>query len=218
MAEIREVRVPDIGDFKDVPVIEVMVAPGDTVAAEDALISLESDKATMDVPSPGAGKVVEIKVAVGDKVSEGSLVLLLEGVEAAGPAAAPAPIAPPPPAAPPATAPAAAPPPAAASGGGIVEVTVPDIGDFKDVPIIEVMVSAGQQIAAEDALISLESDKATMDVPAPVAGTVVEVLVGVGDKVSQGSRVLLLQTAGAASAPAATVPDSSPVRWVRDPA
>ncbi len=212
MAEIREVRVPDIGDYKDVPVIEVLVAPGDTIAAEDALVTLESDKATMDVPAPVAGKVVELKVGVGDKVSEGTLVLLLEVADDATPGEPPA--AQPATAAPPAPTPAPAaesvqPAAPAAAGGETLAVTVPDIGDYKDVPVIEVLVSAGQHVDAEDALITLESDKATMDVPAPVAGTVREVKVGVGDKVSEGSLVLLLETDSAATSPAAS-PSSPP--------
>ena len=123
MAAATEVRVPDIGDFKDVPVIEVMVKPGDVVKPEDSLVTLESDKATLDVPSPVAGTVRELKVKVGDKVSEGSLILLLEPAAAAQ-AAAPAA-----PAAPPKTA-VSAPPAPASTAGGVAEVRVPDIGDF----------------------------------------------------------------------------------------
>ena len=207
MSQIIEVKVPDIGDFKDVPVIEVFVKPGDSVNAEDALISLESDKATMDVPSPAAGVVKEIKIKVGDKVGEGSLVLLLEASAAASAAAAPAPAmapapiqAPAPVAAAPAPAPAAAP----ATAGGLVDVKVPDIGDFKDVPIIEVFVKPGDTVKAEDPLISLESDKATMDVPAPAAGVVKELKVKFGDKVSEGTLILVLETTATTAASAAT--------------
>jgi dihydrolipoamide dehydrogenase len=192
VADPLEVRVPDIGDFADVPIIEVMVSPGDTVAEEEPLITLESDKATMDVPSPAAGTVRELKVSVGDKVSEGTLILTLDGAATeAAPAAG----------APPAAAPAerveepAAPSPAPA-GDGAVEVRVPDIGDFADVPIIEVMVSPGDTVAEEDPLITLESDKATMDVPSPAAGTVRDLRVSVGDKVSEGTLILTLQGAG----------------------
>ncbi|MFO1144040.1 MAG: dihydrolipoyllysine-residue acetyltransferase [Amaricoccus sp.] len=167
-----EVKVPDIGDFKDVPVISVMVKPGDTIAKDDPLVELESDKATMEVPAPEGGTVKEVKVKEGDKVSEGVLILLLEAAQAA--AAAPA-------AAPPAAA------PAPAAGGGTVEVKVPDIGDFKDVPVISVMVKTGDTIAKDDPLVELESDKATMEVPAPEGGTVKEVKVKEGDKVSEGS-------------------------------
>jgi pyruvate dehydrogenase E2 component (dihydrolipoamide acetyltransferase) len=185
MAAAIEVRVPDIGDFKDVPVIEVMVKAGDAVKPEDPLVTLESDKATMDVPSPAAGTVKALKVKIGDKVSEGSVILLLD--QAAGAAAAEAP----------AHAPkmAVSPPPAPASTpGGVAEVRVPDIGDFKEVPVIEVMVKPGDTVKPEDPLITLESDKATMDVPAPLGGVVQEVKVRVGDKVSEGSIVLMLAT------------------------
>src|SRR5437868_2977118 len=141
MSQTIEVKVPDIGDFKNVPVIEVMVKPGDTIKAEDSLITLESEKATIDVPAPSAGTGKEIRVKVGDKVSEGSLVLVMESGHAAAsaptPAAKPVAAAPAQPAAP-APVPAAAP-----ASGGVVEVKVPDIGDFKNVPVIEVMVKPG---------------------------------------------------------------------------
>ncbi|WP_374511473.1 dihydrolipoyllysine-residue acetyltransferase [Niveibacterium sp.] len=200
MSQLIEVKVPDIGDFKDVPVIEIAVKVGDTVAAESTLITLESDKATMDVPSPAAGVVKEIKVAVGDKVAEGALVVVLEAAAtaAAAPAVAPAPAAPAPAPVAAAPAPAAAP----AAGGGLVEVTVPDIGDFADVPVIEVSVKVGDTVAAEAAVVTLESDKATMDVPTPVAGVVKEVRVKVGDRVSQGALILVIEAAGAAPAAA----------------
>jgi pyruvate dehydrogenase E2 component (dihydrolipoamide acetyltransferase) len=197
MAAATEVRVPDIGDFKDVPVIEVMVKPGDVVKPEDALVTLESDKATMDVPSPAAGTVREVKVKPGDKVSEGSLILLLEAAGAAQAAA---------PAAPPKTA-VSAPPAPTSAPAGVAEVRVPDIGDFKDVPVIEVLVKPGDTVQPEDALITLESDKATMDVPAPLGGVVREVRVKVGDKVSEGVVVLTLATgSAAAAAPVAPAP------------
>ena len=195
-----EVKVPDIGDFKDVPIIEVFVKPGDAVKAEDPLVTLESDKATMDVPSPSAGTVKALQVKVGDKVSEGSMLLTLDADGAAAaakaPAAAPAPAAPrPEPAA------AAAPPAAGASGAPkTIEVKVPDIGDFKDVPIIEVFVKPGDVVKAEDPLVTLESDKATMDVPSPSAGTVKTLKVKLGDKVSEGSVILVLESGAAAGA------------------
>src|SRR5215813_1918129 len=206
-----EVKVPDIGDFKDVPIIEVFVKPGDTVKPEDSLVTLESDKATMDVPSPAAGVVKDLRAKVGDKVSEGSVLMTLDA-NGAGAAAAKAP--PPQRQAPPAasgssaaaTAATAAPQaeraaPAAPGGAAqTIEVKVPDIGDFKDVPIIEVFVKQGDSVKAEDPLITLESDKATMDVPAPSAGTVKALKVKVGDKVSEGSAILTLEAAGAVSA------------------
>ncbi len=203
MSQTIEVKVPDIGDFKDVPVIEIFVKPGDTVKVEDPLCSLESDKATMDVPSSAAGVVKEVKIKVGDKVAEGSVVVILES--AASGAAAPAPVA----AAPATPAPVAAAPAPAASGP--VEVKVPDIGDFKDVPVIEVFVKVGDTVKQEDALCSLESDKATMDVPSSAAGVVKEVKIKVGDKVSEGSVVVVLEgatgaVAAVAAAPAAAAP------------
>jgi pyruvate dehydrogenase E2 component (dihydrolipoyllysine-residue acetyltransferase) len=205
-----EVKVPDIGDFKDVPVIEVFVKPGDMVKAEDSLVTLESDKATMDVPAPAAGTVKELKVKVGDKVSEGSVILTLETADAGGAKAAPAATTSRPPGAaaapaaatetkpkePAAAAPAPAPAPAT-DAAGVIPVKVPDIGDFKDVPVIEVFVKPGDAVKPEDPLVTLESDKATMDVPAPSAGVVKELNVKVGDKVSEGSVILLLEASGA---------------------
>ncbi|MDQ0623692.1 dihydrolipoyllysine-residue acetyltransferase [Paraburkholderia graminis] len=205
MSQAIEVKVPDIGDYKDIPVIEVLVKAGDTVEKEQSLVTLESDKATMDVPSSAAGVVKEVKVKVGDNVSEGSLIVVLDGAEggaaAAAPAAAPAP-APAPAAAPapaPAPAPAAAP---AASGGGLQEVKVPDIGDYKDIPVIEVAVKVGDRVEKEQSLVTLESDKATMDVPSSAAGVVKEVKVKVGDTVSEGSVIVVVEAEGGAAAPA----------------
>ena len=197
MSQIIEVKVPDIGNFSDVPVIEVLVKPGDVIKAEDALITLESDKATLDVPSPAAGTVKEIKVKIGDKVSEGSLVLLLDS-GAATESAAPAML-------------NVSPPPAAASShGGVIEVRVPDIGNFSDVPIIEVLVKPGDVIKAEEPLITLESDKATMDVPAPLGGVVQELRVQAGEKVSEGVIILTLSTGEPSGAAAAAVAPAAP--------
>jgi pyruvate dehydrogenase E2 component (dihydrolipoamide acetyltransferase) len=200
MSQLIEVKVPDIGDYDAVPVIEIHVKVGDTIAVEDALVTLESDKATMDVPSSAAGVVKEIRVAMGDKIAEGTVVVVLEaaGESAAAPAAA-APVA-----AAPVVAAAAAPAPAAASAGGLVEVKVPDIGDYDAVPVIEIHVKVGDTIAVEDALVTLESDKATMDVPSSAAGVVKEVRVAMGDKIAEGTVVVVLETAaGSAPAPAA---------------
>ena len=212
-----EVKVPAIGDFTDVPVIELFVKPGDQVKAEDPLVTLESDKATMDVPAPTAGTVKDVKVKLGDKVSEGVIVLVLDtanGAGAAAPAArVPAAAAPSPAAAPsaksaqPASAPAA---PAPASGSAAIDVKGPDIGDFKDVPVIEVFVKAGDLVKAEDPLVTLESDKATMDVPSPAAGTVKALKVKVGDKVSEGSLIAVLDSMGGAAAAAPAPAPSAP--------
>ncbi|ARD20759.1 dihydrolipoyllysine-residue acetyltransferase [Shewanella japonica] len=200
MAELKEVLVPDIGG-DEVQVIEVCVAVGDEIAAEDSILTVESDKATMDIPAPFAGTVAELKVAVGDTIAEGKLIAMLNAASAAAPVeapqAAPAPVAPATPAAPIVEAPAAP----AAGGSQIIEVAVPDIGDAENVDIIEVLVSVGETIEADTGLITLETDKATMEVPAPSAGVVKELKVAVGDKVSQGSLVLMLEVG--ASAPAA---------------
>ena len=155
-----EVRVPDIGDFKDVAVIELLVKPGDTVKAEQSLITVESDKASMEIPSSTAGVVKEMKVALGDKVNEGSLVLLLlDGAAQASVAAPAAAASAPSPAAPAAAAPAASAP---AGAGGVAELRVPDIGDFKDVAVIEVFIKPGDSVKVEQSLITVESDKASM--------------------------------------------------------
>jgi dihydrolipoamide dehydrogenase len=215
-----EIRIPDIGDFSRVPVIEVHVAAGDTVAAEDPLVTLESDKATMDIPAPAAGTVSEVLLRVGDRVSAGDLVVRLEGPEAgtAEPTqehfsedAAEEP----------------AESPSYGSPSGVyevIEVAVPDLGDFADVPVIEVHVAPGDAVAAEDPLITLESDKATMDIPAPAAGTITGVRVSVGDRVSAGHLIADLRTgdttvpeaaapatSAAAAAPAAAAPAAAPV-------
>jgi len=201
MANLIDIKVPDIGDFRDVPIIEVLVKPGDRVKTEDPLITLESDKASMEVPSPVDGVVKEVRVKVGDKVSEGSLILVAEA-QVAPAGLAPrekikeggrstgegAPVA----------------DYGAASGVyEVIEVRVPDIGDFKDVPIIEVAVKSGDKIKPEDPLITLESDKASMEVPSPSAGTVKDVRVKIGDKVGEGSLILTLETGLTHAAPAA---------------
>ncbi|MCB2021100.1 MAG: dihydrolipoamide acetyltransferase, partial [Burkholderiaceae bacterium] len=190
-----EVKVPDIGDFKDVEVIELLVKPGDTVAAEQSLITVESDKASMEIPSSHAGVVKDIKIQLGDKVNEGSLLLTLESEAGAAAPAAPAATTESPVAASPAPTPAPTPAPQAASGaGGTVEVKVPDIGDFDQVAVIEVMVKPGDTVKVEQSLITVESDKASMEIPSSHAGIVKEVRVQLGDKVSEGSVVVLLES------------------------
>jgi len=184
MSGLIDIKVPDIGDFKDVPVIEVFVKPGDKVKAEDPLVSLESDKATMEVPSPRDGLVKSVVVKVGDKVSEGAVIVQFEGAGAEQAEARPV---------------VSAPPSPVSAPAGVAEVRVPDIGDFKDVPVIEIFVKPGDSVKAEDPLIALESDKATMEVPAPLSGTVREIKVKTGDKVSEGSIILVLATSDASA-------------------
>ena len=207
--KVVEVTVPDIGGDTDVSVIEVLVAVGDKIEVDSGLITLETDKATMDVPSPFAGVVKDVKVAVGDKVSQGSLVIMLE-VGGAAPAAAPTVATQ---AAPAATvAPVAAAPAApAASVVAVKEIQVPDIGDASNVDVIEVLVSVGDEITADQGLITLETDKATMEVPAPFAGKLLSLTVKVGDKVSQGSVIATIETVTAGAAPAPVAQAAAPV-------
>jgi pyruvate dehydrogenase E2 component (dihydrolipoamide acetyltransferase) len=189
-----DVNVPDIGDFKDVPIIEVLVKPGDVVKPEQSLVTLESDKATMDVPSPIAGTVADLVAKVGDKVSMGTLIARIDS--SAGESAAKA--APAKAAAPPAASVKAPRTPAPAKAATI-DISVPDIGDFKDVPVIEVLVKAGDTVEAEQPLVTLESDKATMDVPSPAAGKITQMVAKVGDKVSMGALIARLDAGGAAA-------------------
>ncbi|ENG3799477.1 pyruvate dehydrogenase complex dihydrolipoyllysine-residue acetyltransferase [Proteus mirabilis] len=185
-SELKEVHVPDIGG-DEVEVTEVMVNVGDTISEEQSLITVEGDKASMEVPAPFAGVVKEIKIAVGDKVSTGSLIMVFE---VAGSAPAPSASAP----APAASAPAAS---------AIKDVNVPDIGG-DEVEVTEVMVKVGDTIAEEQSLITVEGDKASMEVPAPFAGVVKEIKIAVGDKVKTGSLIMTFEVAGAA--PAAQAP------------
>ena len=219
MGAMQEVFVPDIGDFKSVDVIEILVKPGDTVAAEQSLVTLESDKATMEIPSPSAGVVKEVRVKIGDKVSEGSPILAARSGQRSGRVARPGSEAPAP--AESAGRAGACPrphrhlprarPALAAAGGGTRQVEVPDIGDFKSVDVIEILVKPGDTVAVEQSLVTLESDKATMEVPSPAAGKVKEILLKVGDKVAQGSPILVLEAAGGAPArPAAPAPAAAP--------
>ena len=212
MSNIVEIKVPDIGDFDAVEVIEVLVAAGDTIQAEQSLITVESDKASMEIPASQGGVVKSLKVKVGDKVSQGSVILEVEaaGDGAAAPSAEPSAAPAPAPAAEPA-APAAAPAPvtAPAQAGGEQAVVVPDIGDFDAVEVIEVLVAEGDTIQAEQSLITVESDKASMEIPASVGGVVKSLKVKVGDKVSQGSEILVVQASGA---PAVAVKPAAPAQ------
>ena len=187
-SEVIEIAVPDIGEDGEVDVIEVLVAVGDVIEAEDGLITLETDKATMDVPSPHAGTVKEVFISTGDKVKQGSIVIKLE-TSSGAPAETSST----------AEAPAETPAPAAeksapAASSEVIDIAVPDIGEEGEVDVIDVLVAVGDVIEAEDGLITLETDKATMDVPSSHAGTVKEVLISTGDKVKQGSIVTVSYT------------------------
>lgn len=202
----KEVKVPDIGDFEDVEVVEVLVEVGAEVALEDPILTLETDKAAMDIPAPFAGVVKQLMVNAGDRVSEGDTVALVVTQDESS-----------------ASASADEPPadtPSVPEGGEAEEliVEVPDIGDFDDVEVIEVLVSQGDIVAKDDPLITLESDKAAMDVPAPSAGTIVDVLIQTGDRVSKGSHILKLLGPGAeaAAAPAESTPAPQPAESVTE--
>ncbi len=205
-----DIQVPDIGDFDEVGVIELLVKVGDTVKAEQSLITVESDKASMEIPSSHAGVVKELKIALGDKVKQGSVIAVVESADAvaSAPAAAPAPaaVAPAPIAA---AAPAPVAPAAAPATAGPVEVRVPDIGDFKDVAVIELLVKVGDTIKLEQSLFTVESDKASMEIPSPAAGVVKELKVKIGDTVNIGDLVALLEGV-AGSAPAAAAAPAAP--------
>ena len=211
-----DIKVPDIGDFDEVAVIELLVKPGDTVKAEQSLITVESDKASMEIPSSAAGTVKELKVKVGDKVKEGSVVLVLETAgEGAAPAAAaaqnsasnvPAAQAPSAPSASNAGAASSAPAQAPVASGP-VEVRVPDIGDFKDVAVIELLVKPGDTVQLEQSLMTIESDKASMEIPSSAAGVVKELKVNVGDTVNIGDLIAIME--GTAAAPAAAPASAS---------
>jgi pyruvate dehydrogenase E2 component (dihydrolipoamide acetyltransferase) len=209
---IQTIKVPDIGGAEGVEVIEISVKVGDVIAEGDSIVVLETDKASMEIPADKAGKVVAIKVNLGDKVSQDAV--LLE-VEAEGSAVAPAPQA----AAPAAAAPAAAPAPVAAApvsaAAAEVPMVVPDIGGAEGVEVIEVSVKVGDEVAAGDSLIVLETDKASMEIPAEAAGKIVSLAVKVGDKLSQGSVIGLLATTGSA---AVAAPAAAPAKAEAAPA
>ncbi|MFK7858570.1 MAG: dihydrolipoyl dehydrogenase [Granulosicoccus sp.] len=200
-----DIKVPDIGDFSLVPVVNVLVSVGDVVSLEDPLIELESDKATMEVPSPVSGTITRIDVKEGDEVSEGSVIAGIEtsdesGARKSSPAVSGT------------GATASAEPAGYGSAAGVHEtlsVTVPDIGDFAEVPVVSILVSPGDKVSAEDPLIELESDKATMEVPSPAEGTIVDIAVKEGDNVSEGSLILTLSTGQVAVS--AQVADVAPV-------
>ena len=221
-----EVKVPDIGDFKDVAIIELLVKPGDTVKVEQSLVTVESDKASMEIPSSVAGVVKEVKVKIGDTINQGDLLVMVES-DAAG-APAPAAAAPAPAAAAPAPAPQAAPAPAPAAApaasaapaapAGAVDIIVPDIGDFDEVAVIEVLVKVGDTVKQEQSLITVESDKASMEIPSSHGGVIKELLVKLGDKVAKGSKIAVIEAAGGAAAPAPAPAAAAPAQAAAAPA
>ena len=181
-----EIRVPDIGDFKNVEIIEVLVKEGDQINKNDPIITLESDKSSVEVPSPFSGTISELKIKVGDKISQGDLVGFM-GIEGEAESKS--------------TLTEKVLPETERiikdaeenlnqeSSSEIIEIQVPDIGDFKEIEIIEVLVKQGNEIKKGDPIIALESDKSSMEVPSPISGTVKEIKVKVGDKVSKGSII-----------------------------
>ncbi|MDX1482355.1 MAG: dihydrolipoyllysine-residue acetyltransferase [Woeseiaceae bacterium] len=216
MAERMKITVPDLGDFADVEIIEVLVSEGDSVRKEDGLITLETDKAAMDVPAPADGKIESLTVSVGDKVSEGDVIgeLSVEGAGDANASDSDAPddadVRPDEATADDDEAKAGESPDSGdeePASGGEQTVEVPDIGDFSDVDVIEVHVSEGDAVAVDDPLITLETDKAAMDVPTIVEGKVKKVLVSVGDKVSEGTAVAVIEAAGGTQRPREKAPE-----------
>lgn len=207
---VIELRIPDIGGHSDVNVAEVYIKVGDVINVDDNLLMLETDKATMEVPAESAGKVVEVLVQPGSKVNEGDVVVKLEAAGAA--VAASAPVAETTPAV------AASVPSAPAAASQVVPIIVPDLSGHHDVAIIEVNVKVGDTIAEEDSLITLETDKATMEVPATHAGVVKELKVALGGKVNQGDVILLVETTASVSAPVAAPVASAPAAATPAPA
>jgi pyruvate dehydrogenase E2 component (dihydrolipoamide acetyltransferase) len=212
MSNLIELKVPDIGGHSNVDIIEVFITAGQTVAVDDSLITLETDKATMEVPAEAAGVVKEVKVVLGGKISEGDVIAISKwrqrscagsgrcrrtcccrsgcGRPAAAPVAAPA----------------------APAASGRIDIVVPDIGGHNGVDVIEVSVKVGDVISVDDSLITLETDKATMEVPATAAGKVLEVKVAVGSKVSQGDLIVVVE--GAVAAAAAPVAAAAGPGWL----
>ena len=216
MSDLIEVKVPDLGGASDIEVIEVLVSPGDVIELEQTLVVMEGDKATMDLPASATGTVVDVKVSVGDSVSEGSLIVTVnsgaeEAVEAA---VTPEPVEE-----------IRASATGAVSTGSVVDIKVPDLGGASDIEVIEVLVSPGDIIELEQTLVVMEGDKATMDLPASAAGTVVEVKVSVGDSVSEGSLIVTVSTSAPSPAPESIrsaqptpAPVSKPVQPAQTPA
>lgn len=204
---IEKILVPDVGG-DEVEIIEICFAVGDTLEADEGILTVETDKASMDIPAPFAGELVSLTVSVGDKIKEGDVIAEMKSAGASAPAeeAPVAPVVEAPAPAPVAAVVEAAPVAAAPTASEIIDIAIPDIGEDGEVEAIEVLVSVGDVIEEEDGLITLETDKATMDVPSTHAGTVIEVFVNTGDKVKEGSLVIKLETSGGAAPAAVTAP------------
>ena len=203
MSDIQKILVPDVGG-EEVEIIEICFAVGDTIEADEGIVTVETDKASMDIPAPFAGELASLSVKVGDKIKEGDVIGEIKTVGAAEPASQEAPVASETQEAettvtPPVSVPSEAEPIATTSAGELVDVAVPDIGEDGEVDVIDVMVCVGDVVELEDGLITLETDKATMDVPSTHAGTVKEVYISTGDKVKQGTLVIKLETASVTS-------------------
>jgi len=226
VATVEDVLLPDIGDFSDVEIIEILVAPGDRIESEQSLLTLESDKASMEIPSPVAGTVKELKVSIGDHISQGALLLTVEtdtgaaeGPTSAKPERTPDADTPPAVAAPDPETATEAPEPAAAAAvePTEIEVRLPDIGDFADVPVIEVLVSVGDTVHVDQSILTLESDKATMEIPSPAAGRVQSISTQVGDQVNRGDLLMTL-LGSAALGPTAAEPSAEEAETANAPA
>ncbi|SFV82087.1 Dihydrolipoamide acetyltransferase component of pyruvate dehydrogenase complex [hydrothermal vent metagenome] len=201
MSSIKNIELPDIGDFDEVEVIEILVSVGDIIATDDSIITLESDKASMEIPSPSAGTVTQININIGDKIKQGDSLISLESTQESEESTTEA---------------EESSEPAAETSTKIVPVVVPDIGDFDEVEVIEILVSVGDELNEEDSIITLESDKASMEIPTPVSGTVSSINISLGDKLKLGDLILEMQSSGttqaeavaqeAPSAPAPTKP------------
>ena len=187
MSSIKNIELPDIGDFDEVEVIEILVSVGDTIAADDSIMTLESDKASMEIPSPFAGTVTQININIGDKIKQGDSLISLEITQESEESTIEE---------------EESSEPVAETSTKIVPVMVPDIGDFDEVEVIEILVSVGDELNEEDSIITLESDKASMEIPTPVSGTVSSINISLGDKLKLGDLILEMQSSGATKAEA----------------
>ena len=211
MAKIIDIVVPDLGDFEDVEVIEVLVSAGDSVDREDGLITIETDKAAMDVPAPDSGVVEELTVSNGDKVSSGTVIgklrIAVSDTVVIAPALVHEPSGD--------TTVLATPVGKSQKSAGVQTLVVPDLGDFEDVEVIEVHIASGDEVSIEDPIVTLETDKAAMDVPAVAAGRIESVLVRLGDKVSAGASLAIIDAVAVEEA--TTPPPAPPVEQAPPP-